>query len=112
MPKITFIHKDNRRTDIDAPENWSIMQVALAHGIDEIQGVCGGAMACATCHCYIDPAWEERVTAEDNEQCEEEEDMLDTAFDVRETSRLGCQVKITNALDGLIIALPGSNVDW
>ena len=77
MPKITFLHKDGRKTEIDAPENWSIMQVAVENGIDEIEGACGGAMACATCHCYIDPAWEERVTAEDNEKCDEEEDTDD-----------------------------------
>ena len=112
MPKITFLHKDGRKTEIDAPENWSIMQVAVENGIDEIEGACGGAMACATCHCYIDPAWEERVTAEDNEKCDEEEDMLDTAFDIRETSRLGCQVKLTGALDGLAVALPGTETDW
>ena len=109
MPKITFIRKDNSRTEIDAPENWSIMQVAVDHGIEEIEGACGGAMACATCHCYIDPTWEARVVAEDNEKSDEEEDMLDTAYDVRPTSRLGCQVRLTEALDGLIIALPGSD---
>src|SRR5690606_24982595 len=110
MPKITFIHANGSQTEIEASENWSIMQIAVDQGIDEIEGACGGAMACATCHCYIHPDWEDRVVAEDNEKSEEEEDMLDTAFDVRETSRLGCQVKITNALDGLVIGLPGS--DW
>lgn len=112
MPKITFLHKDGRKTEIDAPENWSIMQVAVENGIEEIEGACGGAMACATCHCYIHPDWEERVIAEDNEQSEEEEDMLDTAFDVRETSRLGCQVKLTPSLDGLVVALPGTDKPW
>lgn len=112
MPNITFIHKDGRETTIDAPENWSIMQVAVEHGIKEIQGACGGAMACATCHCYIHPQWEARVEAEDNEKSVEEEDMLDMAFDVRETSRLGCQIKLTRALNGLVIALPGTNTDW
>ena len=112
MPKITFLHKDDRKTEVDAPENWSIMQVAVENGITEIEGACGGSMACATCHCYIDPAWEQRVETEDNEKSEEEEDILDTAFDVRETSRLGCQVKLTSALDGLTIALPGTNTKW
>ena len=69
-------------------------------------------MACATCHCYIDPDWEERVTAEDNEQSDEEEDMLDMAFDIRDTSRLGCQVKLNSKLDGLVVAMPGTDVDW
>ncbi len=88
------------------------MQIAQAEGIDEIEGVCGGAMACATCHCYVHPDWVERVEAEDNDKSEEEEDMLDMAFDVRATSRLGCQVKVTNALDGLVVAMPGTKTDW
>ncbi len=69
-------------------------------------------MACATCHCYIHPDWKEKVEAQDNEQCDEERDMLDTAFDIRETSRLGCQVKLNEALDGLIVAMPGADTDW
>ena len=112
MPKITFLHKDGRQSAVDAPENWSIMQVAVEHGIEEIQGACGGAMACATCHCYIDPQWQDRVEAQDNEKFIEEEDMLDMAFDVRETSRLGCQIRLTKDLDGLTVALPGAKVDW
>lgn len=112
MPQITFIHKDGRRRVIDAPENWSIMQIAVENGVKEITGDCGGSMACATCHCYIDPAWMDCVIAQDNEQTEEEEDILDTAFDVRATSRLGCQVKVTKNLDGLIVALPGAKTGW
>ncbi len=112
MPKVTFLHKDGRKTEIEAEENWSIMQVAVENGIDEIEGACGGSMACATCHCYIDPGWQERVTAANNEQSEEEEDMLDLAFDVRESSRLGCQIQITPDLDGLVIALPGAKTEW
>ncbi len=112
MPKITFLHKDGSQQDIDAPENWSVMQVAVENKVTGIEGACGGSMACATCHVYIDPEWVERVEAEDNEQSEEEEDMLDVAFDVRDTSRLGCQVKLTEALDGLVVALPGTNTGW
>lgn len=112
MPKITFIRKDGSETIVNAPENWSIMQVAVANGIHEIEGACGGSMACATCHCYIEPEWKTRVEAEDNEMSEEEEDMLDIAFDVRDSSRLGCQVKLTSALDGLVIALPSSQDPW
>lgn len=112
MPKVTFIQKNGDKKEVEATENWSIMQVAVEHGIDGIEGACGGAMACATCHCYIDPNWEERVEAQDNEKSEEEEDMLDMAFDVRATSRLGCQVKLTEDLDGLTIALPGADTEW
>ena len=112
MPKITFIRADNNHVEVEAPENWSVMQVAVENGINEIVALCGGAMACATCHCYIDPAWKERVDAQDNEQSDEEQDMLDMATDVRDCSRLGCQVKLNGALDGLVVALPGSDVDW
>jgi 2Fe-2S ferredoxin len=106
MPKITFIQKDGTEQTVDADENWSIMQVAVENGIKGIEGACGGSMACATCHVHIDEEWEDRVTAEDNEQTDEEEDMLDLAFNVEDNSRLGCQVKLTNALDGLIVRLP------
>lgn len=108
MPHITFIHKDGQHQTVKAEDNWSIMQIALANNVKGIEGMCGGSMACATCHVYIHPDWVTRVTAQDNEQSEEEIDMLDMALDVRETSRLGCQVKLTSALDGLIVALPGA----
>ncbi len=108
MPKITFVQKDGSEQTIDADENWSIMQVAVEHKVKGIEGACGGSMACATCHIYIHPDWEDKVTAQDNEQSEEEEDMLDVAFDVRGTSRLGCQIKLNDTLDGLIVALPGA----
>lgn len=112
MPKITFLHKDGSEQIIEAEENWSIMQVGVENNVKGIDGNCGGSMACATCHIYIHPEWQDRVTSEDNEQTEEEEDMLDVAFDVRETSRLGCQIKLSNTLDGLIVALPGTKTDW
>lgn len=105
---ITFLHPDGSAQTIQAEPNLSLMQIALEHSVPGIEGICGGSMACATCHLYIHPDWQARVTAEDNEQSEEEIDILDTAFDVRETSRLGCQVKVTPALDGLIVALPGT----
>lgn len=112
MPKITFQHKDGSEQTIEAEENWSIMQVAVENKVTGIEGACGGSMACATCHVYVHPDWEERVTEQDNEKTDEEEDMLDVAFDVRDTSRLGCQVKLNDALDGLVVALPGTDTGW
>ncbi|MDB2683054.1 2Fe-2S iron-sulfur cluster-binding protein [Alphaproteobacteria bacterium] len=112
MPKITFQFKDGREQTIDAQENWSIMETAVDSGIEEIAGACGGSISCATCHVYVHPDWVQKVLDQDNEQSEEEEDVLDTAFDVRETSRLGCQIKLTPELDGLIVALPGTKTDW
>ena len=112
MPKVIFLHKDGRKTEAEVPEDWSVMQAAREYGVDEIEGACGGALACATCHCYVHPDWESKVLGQDNEKTEEEEDMLDLAFDVRETSRLGCQIKLNDALDGLVVALPGTKTDW
>ena len=112
MPKVTLLLKDGTSKDIEAPENWSIMQIAVDNGLDDIEGACGGALACATCHVYVHPEWAERVFAQDNEKSDEEEDMLDLAFDIQETSRLGCQIKVTKALDGLIVAMPGTKTDW
>ena len=108
MPKITFIQPGGEEQNVEAPENWSVMQIATANGIKGIEGVCGGSMACATCHVYIHPDWQDRVNASENEKTEEEEDTLDTAFHVRKNSRLGCQIKISNDLDGLIVILPSA----
>lgn len=112
MPKITFLHKDGSEQTIEANENSSIMETAVDNGVKGIEGSCGGSMACATCHVYIHPEWAQRVIAQDNEQSEEEEDTLDLAFNLKDTSRLGCQIKLTSALDGLIVALPGTKTDW
>lgn len=112
MPEITFLQPDGSRQTIQADENTSIMQAAVEHKVPGIEGRCGGCLACATCHVYIHPDWMARVAAQDNEQSEEEIDMLDMASDVRETSRLGCQVKLTKELDRLIVALPGTKTDW
>ncbi len=112
MPKVTFLLKDGTIKDIDALENWSLMQIALEHGLEGIDGACGGALSCGTCHVYVHPEWTEKVIAANNEQTQEEEDALDQAFDIRETSRLGCQIKVTKALDGLIVAMPGTKTNW
>jgi 2Fe-2S ferredoxin len=112
MPKITFLLKDGTSQTVDGYTYTSLMQTAVVHKLEGIEGACNGSMACATCHCYIHPDWVDRVIAEDNEQSENEIDMLDLAFDVRKTSRLGCQVKLTDALDGLIVAMPGTKTDW
>ena len=105
MPRITFIPPDGKSQTVQAQENWSGLQIAKAHGI-ALEGVCGGCLACSTCHIYIHPDWAARVAAADNEKTPEEEDILDLAFDVRPTSRLGCQIKITKELDGLVVELP------
>lgn len=111
MPKITFIHKDNTEQVIDAPLGLSIMEVAVKNNISVIEGACGGSLACATCHLYVHPQWWE-ITLPDGEKSDDEEDMLDLGFDVRKYSRLSCQIMVTEELDGLVVALPGTKTGW
>jgi ferredoxin, 2Fe-2S len=86
----------------DATIGESLMVVAKAHGVDGILGDCGGGCACATCHVYVDEAWREKVGA----PTPMEEDMLDFGFDVRPNSRLSCQIKVSDDLDGLVVSTP------
>lgn len=100
MPKITFVQPDGSAQTIEARVGDSVMQTALAHGVPGILAECGGAMMCATCHCYVDD--ERTGTASEGE-----EDMLECAeAEVRPTSRLTCQIKVSEALDGLTVHLP------
>lgn len=100
MAKITFVQPDGASQTVEAREGDSIMQTALAHSIDGIFAECGGAMMCATCHCYID---DDRTGS----ASEGEQDMLECAEDeVRDTSRLSCQITVTEGLDGLVVHLP------
>jgi 2Fe-2S ferredoxin len=101
MPKITFVDRDGTSREVDAPVGMSVMEIARRHDID-IEGACEGALACATCHVIVDPQWYGRLEP----ASEEEEDMLDLAFNLTRTSRLGCQIRITKELDGLTVRLP------
>lgn len=112
MPRITFLFADGRSKEVDAPEGLSIMEIAQKNDIGEIEGACGGSMACATCHIYVHPDWREKCMPEEGKRSAEEEDMLDLAFDVRRESRLGCQIQVTREKDGLIVALPGTKTKW
>jgi 2Fe-2S ferredoxin len=86
---------------VDAPLGLSVLEIAHKHGVD-IEGACEGSLACSTCHVIVDPDWFGKLTP----PTEDEEDMLDLAFDLQETSRLGCQIIMTEALDGLVVKLP------
>ncbi|VAW11484.1 Ferredoxin, 2Fe-2S, partial [hydrothermal vent metagenome] len=101
-PKITYIDHAGTAREIEGEVGATVMEVAVKNQIPEIEADCGGACACATCHVYVDPAWT-KATGGGSEM---EEDMLDFAFDVRENSRLCCQIKVTEELDGLIVATP------
>jgi 2Fe-2S ferredoxin len=104
MAKITYIEHAGNEHVVDAPEGQSVMEVAVKHAIPGIDADCGGACACATCHVYIDPAWRSAV----GQPSEMEQSMLDFANGVAENSRLSCQIKISAALDGLVVRLPES----
>ena len=102
MPKITFVQPDGRQQTVDAEVGFTVMEVAKKNLIDGIEAECGGACACATCHVYVDAGWREKA----GKAAAMEEDMLDFAFDVREESRLSCQIKVSDAIDGLVLRIP------
>jgi 2Fe-2S ferredoxin len=103
MPKVVFIDRDGTRREVDAPLGASVLEIARQHDID-IEGACEGSLACSTCHVIVDPEWYELLT----DASEDEEDMLDLAFNLTRTSRLGCQIVITEELDGLTVRLPAA----
>jgi 2Fe-2S ferredoxin len=102
MVKITFIQPDGSQQVVEAKAGMTVMEAAKLEQVPGIEAECGGACACATCHVYVDDAWRERTGT----PSEMEEDMLDFAFDVREGSRLSCQIKVADTLDGLVLRVP------
>ncbi|MCA0257822.1 MAG: (2Fe-2S)-binding protein [Proteobacteria bacterium] len=102
MTKLTIVAFDGQRYDLEAADGSTVMENAVRNSVPGIEAECGGACACATCHVYVDDAW----TAKVGEPEPMEEDMLDFAFDVRPTSRLSCQIKMSADLDGLVVHLP------
>ena len=103
MAKITFIEHDGNEHIVDVPAGLTVMEAARDNGVPGIDGDCGGACACSTCHVYVDPTWVERLPAKDAM----EEDMLDFALNPDPvTSRLTCQIRITDELDGLRVTMP------
>jgi 2Fe-2S ferredoxin len=103
MPKMTFIERDGTQREVEAPVGLSVLEVAHKHDVD-IEGACEGSLACSTCHVIVDAAWFPKLQT----PTEDEEDMLDLAFGLEKTSRLGCQIVITEALDGLTVKLPSA----
>ncbi len=101
MPKMVFVEQGGARREVDAPLGLSVLEIAHKHGVD-IEGACEGSLACSTCHVIVDSSWFGKLA----KPTEDEEDMLDLAFDLQETSRLGCQIIMTEALDGLVVKLP------
>lgn len=102
MPRLTFIDSTGNSRVVEAENGATVMETAVRNGVPEIEAECGGACACATCHVYVADDWLAAV----GKPAPMEEDMLDFAFDVRPNSRLSCQIKVTEALDGLVVTTP------
>jgi 2Fe-2S ferredoxin len=104
MGSVTYIDANGKARRVDVADGENVMHGALYNGIDGILGECGGALACATCHCYVDDAWAETAGTPTSQ---EERDMLESAAAERKpTSRLSCQIEMNEALDSLIVHLP------
>lgn len=101
MPKMTFVLPDGTKKEVEAPVGLSVLEIAHRNDVP-LEGACEGSLACSTCHVIVDKDDYERLP----EATEDEEDMLDLAFGLTHTSRLGCQITITDELDGLKVSLP------
>jgi 2Fe-2S ferredoxin len=102
MPRITYIEHDGTEHQIEVPVGQSVMQGAVDNGVPGIDADCGGECACATCHVFVDPAWLARTGTPD----EQEKSMVSFAATAQPNSRLACQIKVTAALDGLVVRMP------
>lgn len=102
MTKLTIVAFDGTRYDLDAANGSTVMENAVRNSVPGIEAECGGACACATCHVYVDEAWADRV----GPPSPMEEDMLDFAYEMKPTSRLSCQIKVADELDGLVVNVP------
>jgi len=102
MAKIKYVEFGGTEHIVEVADGMSVMEGAVKYTIPGLDGDCGGACACATCHVYIDKEWADKCGPMD----ELERDMLDFAFDVDETSRLSCQIKVSDGLEGLVVKLP------
>jgi len=103
MTKMVFIDNEGKRNEVDAPIGLSVLEIAHKNDID-LEGACEGSLACSTCHVIIDDAYYNKL----EEATEEEEDMLDLAFGLTKHSRLGCQIIMSEELDGLVVSLPSA----
>ena len=102
MAKITYIEHTNKKHVVEVPNNMSVMEGAIQNNISGIDADCGGSMACATCHVYVDEKWFNKLEKKE----EGEEDMLDMAYQPNNFSRLSCQLLVSDELNGLIVRMP------
>jgi 2Fe-2S ferredoxin len=102
MPKITFIDHEGTARTVDADVGSTVMEAAIKNGVPGVEAECGGACACATCHVYVEEEWR----AQTGEPSPMEEDMLDFGYEIKPNSRLSCQIKVREELDGLVVRTP------
>ena len=102
MPTVTFIEHNGKQHSVTAVVGLSLMRAAIDNDVPGIDADCGGQCACATCHVYVDAAWESRTGS----RTAMEEDMLNFAAMTQANSRLACQIPVTEALDGLVVSMP------
>ncbi len=103
MPRMTFVLPNGQQKSVDAPEGNSVLEIAHHNNVD-LEGACEGGLACSTCHCVVAPEWYGKLSP----ASEDEEDMLDLAFGLTATSRLGCQIVMNKDLDGLVVTIPSA----
>ncbi len=102
MPRVVFVEADGTEHSHTGENGMTVMEVAVKNSVPGIDADCGGACACATCHIYVRDEWKEKVGTKESM----EEDMLDFAFEVKDNSRLSCQIKLIDEIDGMIVDLP------
>lgn len=105
--KVTYIQSTGEAQTVDVAEGWSLMEGAVKHQVPGIDADCGGACACATCHVYVGPGWEDKLPA----KTDMEETMLDFAPEVKPNSRLSCQLRMRQDLDGIVLYVPHPSHD-
>jgi 2Fe-2S ferredoxin len=106
MPNLVFIHPDGSRQVVAAEVGRSVMEAARVHGVPGVRAECGGECSCSTCHCYVDPGWIPRLPP----RRDDEAGLVEFAWEPRETSRLTCQIQVTEALDGLVLRVPARQI--
>ena len=104
MPRITFIEDDGTHVEVEVEQGYSVMEGAIMNGVEGIEAECGGACSCATCHCYVNEDWWDKLPEMDVI----EDSMLEAATERRENSRLTCQIPVTDELDGLTLEVAPS----
>lgn len=106
MPTLTFVQPDGSRQQVPAQVGRTVMEAARDHQVQGIRAECGGECSCSTCHCYVDEAWIARLAP----RAEAESGLIDFAWEPKSTSRLTCQLQVTEALDGLVLHVPAQQV--